>query len=90
MKDPPGRSSRSVRPINLTQVLKLAGCVQSGGEAKMVIAEGLVRVNGQVELRKRRQMKAGDTVAIGGRPDHRTARQARRSATRRRSDGRPE
>lgn len=39
------------RPINLTQVLKLAGCVQSGGEAKMVIAEGLVRVNGEVELR---------------------------------------
>ena len=52
------------RPINLTQVLKLAGCVQSGGEAKAVIAEGLVRVNGEVELRKRRQMKAGDTVAL--------------------------
>ena len=52
------------RPINLTQVLKLAGCVQSGGEAKMVIAEGLVRVNGEVELRKRRQMKAGDVIAL--------------------------
>ena len=52
------------KPINLTQVLKLAGCVQSGGEAKAVIAEGLVRVNGEVELRKRRQMKAGDTVAL--------------------------
>ncbi len=51
-------------PINLTQVLKLAGCVQSGGEGKAVIAEGLVRVNGEVELRKRRQMKAGDTVAL--------------------------
>jgi ribosome-associated protein len=52
------------RPINLTQALKLAGCVQSGGEAKAVIAEGLVRVNGEVELRKRRQMKPGDTVAL--------------------------
>jgi len=52
------------RPINLTQLLKLAGCVQSGGEAKVVIAEGLVKVNGEIELRKRRQMKAGDTVVL--------------------------
>jgi ribosome-associated protein len=56
------------RPINLTQVLKLAGCVQSGGEAKLVIAAGQVRVNGEVEQRKRRQMKAGDTVVIEGGP----------------------
>jgi ribosome-associated protein len=52
------------RPINLTQVLKLAGCFQSGGEAKAVIAAGRVRVNGDIELRKRRQMSAGDIVAI--------------------------
>ena len=38
------------RPINLTQVLKLGGCVQSGGEAKMLISGGHVRVNGKVEL----------------------------------------
>jgi ribosome-associated protein len=56
------------RPINLTQVLKLAGCVQSGGEAKAVISAGHVRVNGDVELRKRRQMKAGDVVVIEGGP----------------------
>jgi ribosome-associated protein len=56
------------RPINLTQVLKLGGCAQSGGEAKVLIAGGQVRVNGQVELRKRCQMKAGDTVAIEGGP----------------------
>lgn len=56
------------RPINLTQVLKLGGCVQSGGEAKLVIANGQVTVNGQVELRKRCQMKAGDRVAIDGGP----------------------
>ncbi len=56
------------RPINLTQVLKLAGCVQSGGEAKMLIAAGQVKVNGQVELRKRCQMKAGDKIAIDGGP----------------------
>jgi ribosome-associated protein len=52
------------QPINLTQVLKRAGCVQSGGEAKALITDGLVRVNGEVELRKRRQMKAGDTVEL--------------------------
>jgi ribosome-associated protein len=52
------------RPINLTQVLKLAGCVESGGAAKAVIVAGRVQVNGEVELRKRRQMKVGDTVVI--------------------------
>jgi ribosome-associated protein len=54
------------RPINLTQVLKLSGCVLSGGEAKLLIAEGRVRVNGEVELRKRRQMGVGDVVQIDG------------------------
>jgi ribosome-associated protein len=48
----------------LTQVLKLAGCALSGGAAKAIISAGLVRVNGEVEQRKRRQMKAGDTVVI--------------------------
>lgn len=52
------------RPINLTQALKLANCVQSGGEAKSLIAEGLVRVNGEVELRKRRQMAKGDVIDV--------------------------
>ena len=52
------------RPINLTQVLKLAGIVLSGGEAKALIGEGRVRVNGQVELRKRRQMAVGDVVEL--------------------------
>ena len=52
------------RPINLTQVLKLAGCVQSGGAAKALIGAGRVRVNGEVEERKRRQMNIGDTVII--------------------------
>jgi ribosome-associated protein len=56
------------RPINLTQVLKLGGFVQSGGKAKILISGGRVRVNGVVELRKRCQMKAGDTVAIEGGP----------------------
>jgi ribosome-associated protein len=56
------------RAINLTQVLKLAGCAESGGAAKALIAAGRVQVNGQVELRKRCQMKAGDTIAVEGGP----------------------
>ncbi len=56
------------RPINLTQVLKLAGWTENGGQAKALIAEGQVRVNGQVELRKRRQMQAGDVVQLEGGP----------------------
>ena len=52
------------RPINLTQVLKLAGWVDNGGQAKALIAEGRVLVNGVVELRKRRQMAPGDVVQL--------------------------
>jgi ribosome-associated protein len=56
------------REINLTQVLKLAGLAENGGQAKAMIAEGLVRVNGAVESRKRRQMAAGDVVEVEGAP----------------------
>lgn len=56
------------RSINLTQALKLAGVLGSGGEAKAFIADGLIRVNGAVELRKRRKMAVGDRVAIEGGP----------------------
>jgi ribosome-associated protein len=62
------RLSVGDRPINLTQVLKLAGLVLHGGEAKAVIADGLVRVNGEVELRKRRKMAVGDVVQVEGGP----------------------
>jgi ribosome-associated protein len=55
-------------PINLTQVLKRAGVVMHGGEAKAWIAEGRVRVNGAVEHRKRRQMARGDVVEVEGGP----------------------
>jgi len=52
------------RPINLTQVLKLAGWALHGGEAKALITDGLIRVNGEVEFRKRRKMTVGDTVEM--------------------------
>ena len=56
------------RAINLTQALKLSGWVENGGQAKALIADGLVSVNGAVELRKRRQMAVGDVVQIEGGP----------------------
>jgi ribosome-associated protein len=54
----------AVVEINLTQVLKLAGWVMSGGEAKTLIADGRVKVNGEVETRKRKQMARGDLVQM--------------------------
>jgi ribosome-associated protein len=50
------------RAINLTQALKRAGWADTGGHAKAMIAEGRIRVNGEVELRKRRQLAIGDTI----------------------------
>ena len=51
--------------IRLGQLLKAAGLVESGGEAKAVLAEGLVTVNGEVETRRGRQLAPGDVIALG-------------------------
>lgn len=53
--------------IRLGQFLKLADLIESGSEAKTVIAAGLVRVNDEVELRRGRQLQVGDVVALAGR-----------------------
>ena len=53
------------QPIQLYKLLKLESMVASGGEAKMVIAEGLVEVNGEVETRKRKQIVDGDVIVFG-------------------------
>lgn len=53
-------------PIELYQLLKLINLAASGGEAKLIIAEGLVHVNGRVETRKRRKLAAGDLVEYAG------------------------
>lgn len=52
--------------IRLGQFLKLANLIESGAEAKEVIADGLVSVNGEVEVRRGRQLRNGDVVEIGG------------------------
>ena len=52
----------STEPIELFKLLKFEGMAESGGEAKAVIAEGRVLVNGKVETRKRKQIVSGDVV----------------------------
>lgn len=52
--------------IRLGQLLKLAGLVDNGGEAKARIQAGEVRVNGQVETRRGRQLQQGDRVEFAG------------------------
>ncbi|MCV7171696.1 RNA-binding S4 domain-containing protein [Mycobacterium sp. CPCC 205372] len=51
--------------IRLGQFLKLASLLDSGSDAKAAIADGLVSVNGDVEVRRGRQLRPGDTVSIG-------------------------
>ncbi|WP_306214038.1 RNA-binding S4 domain-containing protein [Actinoplanes sp. RD1] len=53
--------------IRLGQFLKLADLIDTGGEAKVLIAEGDVTVNGEVDTRRGRQLQPGDVVAVGGR-----------------------
>jgi ribosome-associated protein len=56
--------------IRLGQLLKLADVVSDGGEAKALLAEGLVSVNGEPETRRGRQLHPGDTVAVANEELH--------------------
>ena len=58
-------SSSEPPTIRLDQFLKAQGLVDTGGQAKRVIQEGLVQVNGEQETRRRRQLRAGDIVQWG-------------------------
>ena len=49
-------------PVELYKILKFEGLVSSGGEAKMVIDEGYVLVNGEVETRRRKKIVSGDII----------------------------
>ena len=49
-------------PTELYKILKFEGLVSSGAEAKKVIADGLVLVNGEVETRKRKKITTGDEI----------------------------
>jgi ribosome-associated protein len=52
--------------ITLDSLLKLLSIAPSGGIAKMMVASGEVVVNGEIELRKTRKMRAGDVVRVMG------------------------
>lgn len=52
--------------IKLGQALKAAGLVESGVEAKKVIQDGLVEVNGEIDTRRGRKLYAGDIVSFDG------------------------
>lgn len=49
-------------PVELYKILKFEGMVASGGEAKLVIADGLVLLNGNIETRKRKKIVSGDII----------------------------
>jgi ribosome-associated protein len=52
----------SREPLELYKILKFECLVSSGGEAKAVIAEGKVLLNGQVEIQKRKKIVSGDVI----------------------------
>ena len=53
-------------PVELYKILKFEGLASSGAEAKRCVEQGLVRVNGVVETRKRKKMVVGDTIDFDG------------------------
>jgi ribosome-associated protein len=53
-------------PVELFKILKFEGIAASGGEAKSLVADGQVSVNGQVETRKRKKIVSGDIIELAG------------------------
>jgi len=52
-------------PVELYKLIKFEGLASSGGEAKKMIEDQLVRVNGEIETRKRKKIMAGDVIKLG-------------------------
>lgn len=52
--------------IKLDQFLKWQGIAQTGGEAKIIIKQGIVTVNGEAEIRRGRKLVTGDRVTVAG------------------------
>lgn len=61
-----GNQAPPEETIKLDQFLKLAHIVESGGQAKQLIQAGLVWVNGTIETRRGRKLRAGDVVVVDG------------------------
>lgn len=56
--------------IELIKLLKLLNLVESGADAKIVVEEGLVKCNDEVEFRKRKKLRSGDKVYFNGEEIH--------------------
>jgi ribosome-associated protein len=52
--------------ITLNDALKLSGLAETGGQAKLLIQSGQVKVNGVVETRRKKQLKEGDVIEVNG------------------------
>ncbi|CAN5648371.1 hypothetical protein BH24DEI1_BH24DEI1_00760 [soil metagenome] len=66
--DPTDDQADTISPdtISLGDALKLAGLAATGGQAKLLIQSGQVRVNGVVETRRKRKLSPGDVIETGG------------------------
>lgn len=60
----PQSFSLSTEYIDLLQFLKATGIAMTGGEAKAIVDEGLVKVNDEPESRRRRKLRDGDRVSV--------------------------
>ena len=56
----------SSEPVELFKILKFEGLTTTGGEAKLLIGDGQVTVNGETETRRRRKMVGGDVIDFRG------------------------
>lgn len=52
--------------LTLNDMIKLSGIALTGGQAKVLIQAGDVKVNGEVETRRKRKLRQGDVVEVGG------------------------
>ncbi len=64
--DVPARDADEADVLRLDDALKLAGVASTGGQAKQLIQQGDVRVNGEIETRRKRKLVEGDVVEVGG------------------------
>lgn len=62
-----GMTDENENWIKLDQFLKYQGVAATGGQAKLMIQDGEVEVNGEVETRRGRKLVAGDRVKVAGR-----------------------
>ena len=53
-------------PVELYKILKFEGLVTTGGEAKLLIGDGQVTVNGDIETRRRKKIVTGDVIEFRG------------------------